>query len=70
MSKGTFPDTLIRLNAFKRIFVFRPKIDFLPSPCFLAKKEQIFKWAFFHLFMSLGISAYQKTPLGIIIKSK
>ena len=30
MSKGTFPDTLIRLNAFKRIFVFRPKIDFLP----------------------------------------
>ena len=30
MSKGTFPDTLIRLNAFKRIFVFGPKIDFLP----------------------------------------
>ena len=28
MSQGTFFDTLIRLVAFKRIFVFRPKIDF------------------------------------------
>ena len=25
MSQGTFSDTLIRLNAFKRIFVFRTK---------------------------------------------
>ena len=30
MSRGTFSDTLIRLEAFKRIFVFRPKIDFCP----------------------------------------
>ena len=30
MSQGTFSDTLIGLEAFKRIFVFRPKIDFLP----------------------------------------
>ena len=27
---GSFSDTLIRLEAFKRIFVFRPKIDFFP----------------------------------------
>ena len=31
MSQGTFSDTLIRLEGFKRIFVFRPKIDFFPS---------------------------------------
>ena len=30
MSKGTSSETLIRLEAFKRIFVFRPKIDFFP----------------------------------------
>ena len=30
MSQGMFLDTLIRLEAFKRIFVFRPKIDFFP----------------------------------------
>ena len=30
MSQGTFQDILIRLEAIKRIFVFRPKIDFLP----------------------------------------
>ena len=28
MSQGTFLETLIRLEAFKRIFVFCPKIDF------------------------------------------
>ena len=26
--QGTFSDTLIRLEAFKRMFVFPPKIDF------------------------------------------
>ena len=31
MSKGTFSDILIRLEAFKRIFVFRPHIHFLPK---------------------------------------
>ena len=31
MSHGTFSDTLIRMDAFKRIFVFGPKIDFLPK---------------------------------------
>ena len=30
MSQGTFLDILIRLEALKRIFVFRPKIDFFP----------------------------------------
>ena len=28
MSQGTFLDTLIQLEVFKRIFVFRPKIEF------------------------------------------
>ena len=28
MSQGTISDTLIRLKDLKRIFVFRPKIDF------------------------------------------
>ena len=45
MSQVTFSDLLIRLEAFKRIFVFCPKIDFLPR--FLVKNEQIFKSAFF-----------------------
>ena len=30
MSQGTFSDTPNLLEAFKRIFVFRPKIDFFP----------------------------------------
>ena len=30
MSQGTFYDTLIPLEAFKRIFVFCLKIDFFP----------------------------------------
>ena len=40
MAQGTFSDLLIRLEAFKRIFVFRPKIDSLPrgKPTVLGKK--------------------------------
>ena len=30
MSQGTFSDTLIPLEAFKRIFVLCPKIDLFP----------------------------------------
>ena len=45
MSHGTFSDLLFRLKAFKRIFVFRPKFDFLPR--FLVKNDQILKSAFF-----------------------
>ena len=30
MPQGTFLDTLIRLEDFKRIFIFRPKMDFFP----------------------------------------
>ena len=30
MSQGTFSVTPIRLEAFKRTFVFRPKMDFFP----------------------------------------
>ena len=49
MSQGTFSETLVRLDAFKRISVFGPKIEFLPrgKSMLLAKKKQIFKWAFF-----------------------
>ena len=45
MSQKTFLDTVIRLEALKKIFVFRLKIDHLQqvSPCFLAKNDQIFK---------------------------
>ena len=48
MSQGTFSDLLIRLEAFKRISVFRPKINFLPrgKPTVLGKNHQIFKSAF------------------------
>ena len=48
MSQGTFSDTLIRLAAFKRIFLFRRKIDFYPrgkSTVFL-RNDQISKSAF------------------------
>ena len=40
MCQCTFSDLLIRLVAFKRIFVVRPKIDFLPSgkPTVLGQK--------------------------------
>ena len=40
MSQGTFSDLLIRLEAFKGIFVFCPKIDFLPrgKPTVLGQK--------------------------------
>ena len=38
MSQGTFSDRLIRLEAFIRIFVFRPG--------FLVKNDQILKSAF------------------------
>ena len=31
MSQGPFSDTPIRLEAFKRIFVFRPEIEFFPT---------------------------------------
>ena len=33
MSQGTFLDTLIQLEAFKGIFVFRRKIDFFLRIC-------------------------------------
>ena len=31
MYKGTFSNTLIQLEAFKRIFFLRPKIDIFPK---------------------------------------
>ena len=65
MSKGTFSDLLIRLETFKRIFAFRPKIDFLAR-----SNPKVFGVKFFHSFMSLRISACRKTPLGIVLKCK
>ena len=49
MSKGTFLDTLIRLEAFKRIIVFCPKIDFFPrgKSMVFGQNGQILKLAFF-----------------------
>ena len=51
MSQGTFSDLLIRLGAFKRIFVFRPKIEVLPRSklTLFSNNEQIFKSTFFTL---------------------
>ena len=40
MSHMSFSATLIRLYAFKKILVFRPKINFFPR--FLAKNDEIF----------------------------
>ena len=64
MSQGTFSDTLIRLEAFKRIFVFRPKIDFFEglSPWFLAKNDRILKSAFFTCLCPLGSRGVEKLP--------
>ena len=66
MAQGTFSNTLIGLEAFKRIFVFRPKIDFFPrckSRVFRPKQGN-FLVGIFHSFISLGILACRKTPLG------
>ena len=72
MSQGTFSDTLIRLEAFKRIFVFRPKIEFFPTAksMVFGQKSPNFELGIFHLFMSLGMSACRKTPLGMTCKCK
>ena len=72
MSQGMFSDTLIRLKAFKRIFLFRPKMDFSPrgKSRVFGQKSPNFEPGIFHLFMSLGISAFRKTPLGIIFNCK
>ena len=58
MSQGTFCDKLARLEAFKRIFVFRPKIDFFPrgKSMVFGQKWPNFEVGIFHLFMSQGIS--------------
>ena len=49
MSQGTFLDTLIRLEAFKRIFVFGPKIDFFSKGLvqgFWSKVTKFSSWHF------------------------
>ena len=72
MPQGTFWDTLIRLEAFKRIFIFRAKMDFFPrgKSMLFGQKRTNFQVGIFHLFMSLGISASRKTVYGIIFKCK
>ena len=72
MSQGTFSDKLIRLKAFKIIFVFRPKINFFlrGKPMLFGQKSPNFQVGIFHLVMSLGALACRKTPLGIIFKYK
>ena len=60
MSRGRFLDTPIRLEAFKRIFVLIPKIDFFfqgVGPEFLAKNDQVLNSTFFTYFpRDLGVS--------------
>ena len=49
MSQGTFLDTLICFEAFKRIFVFRPNIHvFLSGQSIWVKNGLILKSAFFN----------------------
>ena len=64
MSQGTFSDTLIRLETFKEIVVFRPKSTFFQgvSPWFLAKNDQILKWTFFTCFCAYGSRRVIKLP--------
>ena len=66
---GEVTDTLIRFEAFKRIFLFRPKMDF-----FLKSKSMVFgqKWPnfevrIFDLFMSLAISACRNLPWILLL---
>ena len=49
MSQATSLDTLIPLEAFKRLFVFPPKIDFFPrgSKSMVFGHDQILKSVFF-----------------------
>ena len=56
MSRGTVSDTLIRLKAFKRIFLFRPKIDFFPrgNSRVLAQKAPSFQVGILNSFLSIG----------------
>ena len=53
MSQGIFPDLLIRFEAFKRIFLFCQKIDFLPrnKPTFLGQKRVNFQVDIFNFFL-------------------
>ena len=51
MSQWTFSDTLIRLETFKIIFVFRPEFDFFfkgVGPGFWVKNDQIIEVGIFH----------------------
>ena len=62
MSQETFPDTLIRLEAFKRIFVFRPKIDVFPKGIFsvLCQNDQSSKSLFFTRLCPKGTRSIEK----------
>ena len=62
MSRGKY-NTLIRLKAFKIIFVFCPKSTFFQgdSPRFLVKNDQILKSAFSLLYVPRDLSVSQKS---------
>ena len=64
MSQGMFSDTLIRLEAFKRILFLRPKIDFFPSGRSrdFGQKLSNFKSAFFTCLCSYGSRYIVKLP--------
>ena len=64
MSQETFSETLIPLEAFKRIFVLRPKIDFFQGvgPWFWVENDQMFKSAFFTPICPHGSRCVVKPP--------
>ena len=72
MPQGIFWEKLIRLEAIKRIFIFRAKMDFFPrgKSMLFGQKWPNFQVGIFHLFISLGISGSRKTVYGIIFKCK
>ena len=70
MSQGMFSDTLIRLEAFKRIFkYFIQKSTFFEgvSPGLFVKIDQIFKLAFFTFLRPWGSRRVVKLPWESIL---
>ena len=67
MSQGTISDTHSLGSFLKKTCLGSKKLTFFQgvSPEVLVKNDQILKSAFINSFMSLGISTYRKSLLGI-----
>ena len=58
MSQGTLSDTLIRLETFNSIFLFRPKIDIFPRAMSrgFGQKWPNFEVSIYYVPKDLGVS--------------